>query len=59
MNFVLNDKNYSLENAILKFIEMNKEYEEYTTKEWIDQVEKKKLKFHNIDINSTVKILIK
>ena len=41
MNFVLNDKNYSLENAILKFIEMNKEYEEYTTKEWIDQVEKK------------------
>ncbi|MEK4815196.1 replication initiation protein [Bacillus sp. FSL L8-0287] len=55
MNFVLNDKNYSLENAILKFIEMNKEYEEYTTKEWTDQVEKKKLKFHNVDINSTVK----
>lgn len=56
MNLVLNDEDYSLENAINNFIEMNKEYEESKDKEWVSEVEKKKSKFHNSSINSTINI---
>lgn len=54
MTFVMNDGDYSFEKALSKFIEMNRDYEESTSKSWIDDVEKRKSRFHDEAINGTI-----
>lgn len=54
MSFVMNDGDYSFEKALLKFVEMNKEYEENKAKSWIEDVEKRKARFHDLKINETI-----
>lgn len=51
---LLNDKSMSLSDAIDNFKRMNDEYEKKKKKKWEKDVARKKLKYHNEDINETV-----
>lgn len=55
MTFLLNDESLSIEDAIKKFLIMNREYEAKKKKNFVKQVAKKKLKYHDSVINATLK----
>jgi hypothetical protein len=56
MTLLVNDDSLSINDAIVKFLEKNKEYEELTGKDWKQDLLKKKSMYHDVDINKTISL---
>jgi hypothetical protein len=57
MTFLLNDSSLSIEDAIRKFLEKNREYEKVKDKDFSAELAKKKKMFHDPEINHTLTVI--
>ncbi|MEC1715001.1 replication initiation protein [Schinkia azotoformans] len=57
MTALLNENSLSIYDAIDKFLEMNRIYEEEKERNWSEELLNKKASYHNESINETIKIV--